>query len=261
MSQILDPRERSARGAAVAAEACGRSVPQPSTPLEESWRDFVFAEVWNRPGLDRRARYLIAIAGSVISVQIDSLLDDFVRGALKSGELSLAELREAALHLAAYAGWGRGQRLDMTLDRVARELGLPPAECPPIRAEAWDPAERIAHGEREFVKAMKFPGGPPTNPFMEAISNFIFGEMWGRPGLDQRSRRWLTLVGVCESDAVIPFKSHIHSAMTSGNCTPDELKEFVLQYGTLAGWPKASVINGVVLEMIEKVEAGLPWSG
>ena len=36
---------------------------------------------------------------------------------------------------------------------------------------------------------------------LEAINNFVFGEMWGREGLDQRSRRWLTLVGVAESCA------------------------------------------------------------
>jgi 4-carboxymuconolactone decarboxylase len=29
----------------------------------------------------------------------------------------------------------------------------------------------------------------------------------------------------------------------------------------VAGWPKASVIQGVVFEMAKKVEAGLPWNG
>jgi 4-carboxymuconolactone decarboxylase len=261
MSQLLEPRERADRGTAIGDQVRGHPGPAPTTPLEESWRDFVFAEVWNRPGLDRRARYLIAIAGSVISVQIDSILDGFVQGALKSGELSVAELREAALHLAVYTGWGRGQRLDLALYRAAQALGLPPADCPPIRAEAWDPEVRTAEGMAEFTNVMTFPGGPSASPFLEAINNFVFGEMWCRPGLDQRSRRWLTLVGVCESAAEVPFKSHIHSAMQSGNCTPDELQEFVLQYGILAGWPKASVIQGVVWEMIKKFEAGQPWNG
>ena len=39
------------------------------------------------------------------------------------------------------------------------------------------------------------------------------------------------------------------------------MKEFVLAYGLCAGWPKASAVNGIVLEMIAKVEAGLPWNG
>ena len=85
--------------------------------------------------------------------------------------------------------------------------------------------------------------------------------MWCRRGLDERSRRFLTLVGVSESSSEIPIKSHVHSAMASGNCTPEEMQEFVLQYGIHAGWPKASVIQGVVWEMAEKFSKGLPWNG
>jgi 4-carboxymuconolactone decarboxylase len=49
--------------------------------------------------------------------------------------------------------------------------------------------------------------------------------------------------------------------MKSGNCTPAELLEYVLQYGTHAGWPKASRIQAAVLAMTKNFEAGLPWSG
>jgi 4-carboxymuconolactone decarboxylase len=48
--------------------------------------------------------------------------------------------------------------------------------------------------------------------------------------------------------------------MASGNCQPDEMQEFVLAYGIHAGWPKASVIQGVVTEMIGKIAKGLPWN-
>ena len=114
----------------------------------------------------------------------------------------------------------------------------------------------------EFEAVMTFKGGPSISPYLEAINNFVFGEMWCRyGGLDQRARRWLTLVGVCESGADVPIRSHVHAAMASGNCAPDEMQEFVLQYGVHAGWPKASVIQGVVWEMSKKVAAGLPWNG
>jgi 4-carboxymuconolactone decarboxylase len=258
---LLDPAERSARGTAIGAEVTGRPLAAPTTPYSESWRDFIFAEVWSRPGLDRRARFLIAIASAAATNGSSDLVDRFVRGALTTGELSLAELREATLHLSVYIGWVKGAELENAVTRVATDLELPAAECPPIRANPWDPAVRSEEGAQEFVKVMTFPGGPPATPYLEAIRNFVFGEMWCRPGLDQRSRRWLTVVGVCESCAVTPIKSHIHAAMTSGNCTPDELQEFVLQYGTHAGWPRASEIQGVVFEMSKKFAAGLPWNG
>jgi 4-carboxymuconolactone decarboxylase len=112
---------------------------------------------------------------------------------------------------------------------------------------------------QEFTKTMTFPGGPSSNPFQEAINNFVFGEMWHRPGLDERSRRWMTLVAVANSAAEIPIKSHFYAGMKSGNCTRDEMLEFSLQYGVHAGWPRASLVNGIILEMAKKVEAGLDW--
>lgn len=258
---LLDPKERSARGADLQAKIYGQQPAEPQTPWEESVRDFVYAEVWNRPGLDQRARFLIALAGAALCNFPEATLDGIVRGALRTGELSLLEVREAALHLSVYGGWGRGDAIDKAATRAAQALGLPPADCPPIRAEAWNPEERTAEGAQEFIRTMTFPGSPSISPYLEAINNFVFGEMWCRPGLDQRSRRWLTLVGVAESCAEIPIKSHFHAAMASGNCTPGELQEFVLAYGLCAGWPKASVIQSVVFEMIRKVEAGLAWNG
>ncbi len=260
VAELLDPIERSGRGAALQAEVTG-SAAAPSSPLEASIRDFVMAEVWNRPGLERRARYLISIAGCAMTATAPDIFDRYVAGALQSGLLSLAELREGALHMAVYGGWGRGEAIDKAVSRAAQKLGLPPADSPPIRAEAWDPEVRTAQGMEEFTQTMTFPGGPSASPFLEAINNFVFGEMWCRRGLDQRSRRFMTLVGVAESAAEVPIKSHFHAAMASGNCTADELQEFVLHYGLHAGWPKASLVQGIVSEMAKKVEAGLPWNG
>ncbi len=108
---------------------------------------------------------------------------------------------------------------------------------------------------------MTFPGPPPISPYFEAgIDNFVFAEMWNRRGLDEPSRRWITLVGVCDSGAETPIRSHIHAAMASGNCTPEELHEFVLQYGVHAGWPRASLVQGIVFAMAKNVAAGLPYS-
>lgn len=258
---LLDPKDRSDRGAAIQAEVTRRTA-APATLVEESWRDFVFAEVWSRPGLDRRARFLISLAGAALAAADDGLMDGYVRGAIQSRELTLRELREAALHVAVYCGWPRGDRIDRSISRVAQGLGLKAGPSPPLRAQAWDPQVRTSEGMAEFAAVMTFPGGPSISPYLEAINNFVFGELWPRyDGLDQRSRRWLTLVGVCESSTEIPLKSHIHAAMASGNCQPAEMLEFVVQYGIHAGWPKASAVQSVVFEMIRKVEAGLPWNG
>jgi 4-carboxymuconolactone decarboxylase len=258
---LLDPAERSARGAALQREITGHAAAPPRTLVEQSWRDFIYAEIWSRPGLDRRARTLIALSGAAISGSSADLAH-YAHGALAAGILSLGELREAALHLAVYGGWSRAARFDEAATNAAAALGIAEPETPPIRATQWNPETRSQEGADEFRAVMTFPGGPPATPYLEAIRNFVFGEVWCRhDGLDQRARRWITLVGVCESTAEIPIRTHIHAAMASGNCSPAEMQEFVLQFAVHAGWPKASVIQGVVSEMSRKVAAGLPHDG
>lgn len=257
---LLDPAIRSETGVATGLSVIGRSSRKPQTPVDASWRDFIFAEIWSRPGLSRRARYLIAMASAASSGGAPDLIDDYVRGALQSGELAQEELREAALHLAVYTGWSRGVELDRAITRVVERADASISDFAAIRAESWDPEVRTREGIDEFDKVMGFPGPPPVTPYFHAgIDNFVFGEMWKRSVLDQPSRRWITLVGVSESCATTPIKTHFYAALASGNCTPEELQEFVLQYAVHGGWPKASVIQGAVLAMIKNYQAGLPW--
>jgi 4-carboxymuconolactone decarboxylase len=256
---LLDPAVRTAAGIKLRADLTNGPSPEPATPLEASWRDFIYAEVWSRPALDLRSRFLISLAGAA-GVGDAEATERYAHGALHKGELTLAELREAALHTAVYAGWSCGQLLDNAITRAAKALGLPAADFPAIRAEAWDPAVRHTEGQANFHTVMCFGGPPPKTAYFEAgIVNFVFGEMWMRPGLDQRSRRWLTLVGVCNSSSAIPIGSHIWAAMASGNATAEEMYEFVLQYAIHAGWPRGSVAQSAVMKQSEVVAKGLPF--
>lgn len=258
---MLDPKVRTQLGVRQQGEILGKAAAEPATLLEASWRDFIFAEVWSRPGLDRRSRFLIAMAGSSCEGVSNSIIEGYVRGALTTGDLTQLELREAALHLAVYAGWSRGTVLDTAITRVVKELNLPSITIPPIRSEPWDPAQRIDEGTANFTAVMTFPAPPPFTPYFEAgIVNFVFGEMWMRPGLDQRSRRWVTMVGVADSASTTPIRTHTYGAMASGNATMAEMQEFVLQYAIHGGWPKASVMQAVVLEMGKRVTEGLPYA-
>lgn len=257
----LDPSARSQRGAKLQNELLGKTAAEPNSLLEASWRDFIFAEVWSRPGLDRRSRFLIALAGSACEGSSGDIIEGYVRGALTTGELTQLELREAALHLAVYAGWSRGTVLDKAITHVANELSMPLAEIPPIRAEAWDRQQRLAEGAANFTAVMTLPSPPPVVPYFEAgIVNFVFGEMWMRPGLDQRARRWITMVGVADSASTTPIRTHTYAAMASGNATLPEMHEFILQYAIHGGWPKASVMQAVVFEMGKRVAEGLPYA-
>jgi 4-carboxymuconolactone decarboxylase len=250
---------RTARGVKLQAELTGLPASAPETVVQASWRDYVYAEVWARPALDLRSRFLISM-GSAAGASDLAATERYARGALSTGQLTLAELREAALHTAVYAGWSCGDRLDAAVTKAAADLGLPPADYAPIRAAPWDPNERLEVGAASFKHNMLFGGPPPQTAYFEGgILNFVFAEMWNRSGLDQRSRRWLTLVGVGNSSSSTPIRSHVWSAMASGNATREEMFEFVLQYSIHAGWPRGSVMQGAVLEQAPRVEKGLPF--
>jgi 4-carboxymuconolactone decarboxylase len=256
----LDPAERRRVGIQNQTELLGAPAPTPRTLLEESWRDFIFAEVWTRPGLDRRSRFLISIASASCEGARPEVVDGYIRGALTLGDLTLGELREAALHFAVYGGWSRAVGLDAAVTRVASALGLPAADYAPIRGLPWDPQQRLAEGGANFKAVMIMPSPPPVTPYFEGgILNFVFAEMWMRPGLDQRARRWVTLTCVADSAATTPIRSHTYAAMASGNATLSEMQEFVLQYGIHGTWPKASVMQSAVFEMGQRVAKGLPF--
>lgn len=259
---MQDPTKRTALGRQLHSQHVAREVKAPNTLFESSWRDYIFAEVWSRPGLDLRSRYLISISSAAANGASPEILDDYIRGALSQALLSITELREAALHLAIYAGWDSGDRFDKSITRMVTELQLPEPDFDPIRAEPWDPQTRLAEGDAEFKAVMTFGGPPPVSAYYEGgILNFVFGEAWCRPGLDQRSRRWVTLVGVADSSADVPIRTHIYGAMASGNANYQEMNEFVLQYAVHSGWPRASFVQGVVMEMARKIEQGQFWDG
>ncbi len=259
---LSDPKARTALGAKLQAEYIGAvTAPDAQTPVQESWRDFIYAEIWSRPELDLRSRFFIALAGAAAVGHVHAM-NAYIRGVLSTQNATLAELREAALHISVYCGWSAGSIFDGEVTKVAQDMGLPPVVCPPIRGQAWDPEVRQAEGAAAFKDAMHFAGPPPNSgiAFFDAgILNFVMGEMWNRPGLDQRARRWMTLVAVGHSGASTPIRSHIWSAMASGNANRAEMNEFVLQYAVHAGWPRGSVMQSAVLEQAARVEKGLPF--
>jgi 4-carboxymuconolactone decarboxylase len=101
-------------------------------------------------------------------------------------------------------------------------------------------AERGQRGRDTFKQVLGFDAQPePSTPLTQAAQNFIFAEVWNRPGLDRRSRRWITLSAVTAAGATTAMRTYAKAALDSGDITMAELREFILQFAVFQGFPKA----------------------
>ena len=84
---------------------------------------------------------------------------------------------------------------------------------------------------------------------------FPFGDIYSRPGLDLRSREIATVAALTAMGHCAPqLKVHINAALNVG-CTPEEVKETVLQMAVYAGFPAA--LNGMFVVKEVLAERGL----
>ena len=216
--------------------------------------DFVFADIWNRPGLSRRDRRWVTLS-CVGAADTVGPIEAHVYAAMNSGDMTLEEMQEFVLHFAVYCGWPKGSFLDGVVwsswVRICEERGEPAPE--PRQLEVWraggDPEQRLLNGAASFATINCVPSPGRTSPYTTAgILNFVFGEVWQREGLSVRDRRFITLGCVGVDDAVLPIRSHVYSALKSGDVTLEEAREVVLQFAAYSGWPKGSFLDQVVGE-------------
>lgn len=92
----------------------GVPAPAAETAFAAVSQERVVDGLWARGVLGRRDRRLLTLAVVAASPN-DAALEAHLDGALRSGDLTAAELDEAAVHLAHYAGWPVGARLSAAL--------------------------------------------------------------------------------------------------------------------------------------------------
>ena len=75
-----------------------------------------------------------------------------------------------------------------------------------------------------------------TIDMQELVTQYCWGEVWGRPGLDRRTRSFLNLAMITALNRPHELKLHIRGAINNG-LTRDEIKEVFLQTGIYCGVP------------------------
>ena len=77
-----------------------------------------------------------------------------------------------------------------------------------------------------------------SRPLQEFVTEYCWGELWNRPGLDRKLRSMLNLAMLAALNRPHEIKLHIRGAINNG-MTKDEIKEVFLQVGVYCGVPAA----------------------
>ena len=106
--------------------------------------------------------------------------------------------------------------------------------------------KRRTRGKRLFKEVTLMEPFEPDDIFMEFTLDEVFGDVWSRPGLTRKERRWIALTTVAMSGSSTAINVHFRMALQSGDITPEEMMEFLVMLAHYAGWPVTAEVHGVV---------------
>jgi 4-carboxymuconolactone decarboxylase len=72
----------------------------------------------------------------------------------------------------------------------------------------------------------------------ELVTQYAWGDVWNRPGLDRRTRSLLNLAMITALNRPHELKLHVRGAINNG-VTKDEIREVFLQAAIYCGMPAA----------------------
>lgn len=90
----------------------------------------------------------------------------------------------------------------------------------------------------EYVDASIANADDFNRPMQELVTQFAWGEVWNRPGLDRRTRSLLNLAMITALNRPHELELHVRGAVNNG-VTTEEMREVFLQTAVYCGMPAA----------------------
>ena len=88
-----------------------------------------------------------------------------------------------------------------------------------------------------------------TAPFQDFITRYAWGDVWGRHGLDRRTRSCVTVALLAGLGHPAELAVHLRGALRNG-VTVEELREVLLQTAVYAGVPAANTAFAVAQDVL-----------
>ena len=93
-----------------------------------------------------------------------------------------------------------------------------------------------------------------NRPLQEMVTQYAWGDIWNRPGLDRRSRSLLNLGMLTALNRPHELKLHIRGALNNG-VSREEIQEVFLQTAIYCGMPAAIDSFRVAREVFKEIDA------
>lgn len=103
-----------------------------------------------------------------------------------------------------------------------------------------------AHVDRATAAAA---GDPLTADFQRFITEYAWGTVWTRPGLDRRSRSMITLTALVARGHHEELAMHLRAALRNG-LTREEIAEVLLQSAVYCGVPDANTAFRIAQQVL-----------
>ena len=81
---------------------------------------------------------------------------------------------------------------------------------------------------------------PMTEEFQQLLTRYAWGEIWTRPAFDVRTRRLMVIATLVALGRWEELQLHVRAGLESGDLTPADVKEVLLQQAIYCGVPAAN---------------------
>ena len=106
---------------------------------------------------------------------------------------------------------------------------------------------------RAHVERARKTATPFDEDFQTFITQYAWGAVWGRPGLDHKTRSMLTIAILAALGRLDEIKLHVRATQNTG-VTRDQVKEILMQVAVYAGVPAANAAFHRAREVYDEID-------
>ncbi|WP_457664090.1 carboxymuconolactone decarboxylase family protein [Sinorhizobium medicae] len=214
--------------------------------LEQYTQQRLYGDVWQRPGLNRRDRSLVTIAALIARGEAPALTY-YADQALENG-VRPSEISETITHLAYYSGWGKAMATIGPVSEAFAKRGISQDQLAAVESTPL-PLDEEAETQRATTVGNQFGSVAPG--LVQYTTDYLFRDLWLRPGLAPRDRSLVTVAALISVGQVEQITLHLNKALDNG-LTEEQAAEVITHLAFYAGWPNAMSALPVAKAVFEK---------